>query len=178
MDTTITLTGAERQVRPSEIISTRTDPRGVITFANPAFLAVTGFAQDEVLDKPHNIIRHPDVPRAVYHALWQGIQGGETFFAVTKNRCKNGDHYWTLGYFNPCFPDGSTDIVGYRSTRKGFHSAALKQQFDDLFQEVRKAEQAVPRPEQVKAGLEALAKGLRKRGFGDYQQMSRQALAE
>ena len=61
---------------------------------------------------------------------------------------------------------------------KGFHSAVLKQQFDELFQGERTAEQAVPRPEQVKAGLEALVKGLRKRGFADYPQLSRQVLAE
>lgn len=178
MNDRLLLTGEERQVKASEIISTRTDPHGVIGFANASFVSVTGFTSDEVLGKPHNIIRHPDVPRAIYYALWEGIQSGDTFFAVTKNRCKNGDHYWTLGYFNPDFQAGTREIIGYRSTRKGFHNEQLKLRFDELFSEVRKAELDRPRPEQVKAGFEALIKGLKKRGFSDYQEMSRLALIE
>ncbi len=177
MDDKLPLTGQERQVKISEVISTRTDPHGVIAFANSAFLAVTGYASNEVLGKPHNIVRHPDVPRAVYAALWQALRNGETFFGVTKNRNKGGDHYWTLGYFHPDTRVGSAEIIGYRSTRKGFFDAKLKHDLDELFGEVRQAEVQHARPDQVKAGLEALKKALKKRGFGDYQEMSRLALA-
>ena len=178
MSDKLPLTGQERQVKSSEIISTRTDPQGLIVFANSVFLAVTGYASDEVQGKPHNIVRHPDVPRVIYSVLWQTLRDGETFFGVTKNRTKGGDHYWTLGYFHPDMKAGGNEIIGYRSTRKGFHDGKLKQRFDELFSEVRQAELAQPRAEQVKAGLEALKKGLKKRGFSDYQSMSRLALAE
>jgi PAS domain-containing protein len=177
MSDKLPLTGKERQVKISEIISTRTDPQGLIAFANAAFLQVTGFTSDEVLGKPHNIVRHPDVPRCIYSVLWQSLRDGETFFGVTKNHTKSGDHYWTFGYFHPDIKIGSSEVVGYRSTRKGFHDTQLKQSFDELFSEVRQAELAQPRAEQVKAGLEALKKALKKRGFSDYQGMSRLALA-
>ena len=178
MSDMLLLTGQERLVKVSESISTRTDSRGVIESVNAAFIAVSGFTSDEALGKPHNLIRHPDIPRAVYHALWEGIKSGEIFFAVTKNRCKNGDHYWTLGYFKPSFQDGTREIIGYRSTRKGLYDTQLKHRFDELFSEVRKVELSCPRSEQVQAGLMALAKGLKKRGFSDYQAMSRLALSE
>ncbi|OYY73801.1 MAG: hypothetical protein B7Y40_08105 [Gammaproteobacteria bacterium 28-57-27] len=177
MSDKLPLTGNERQVKTSEIISTRTDPQGLIAFANSAFLQVTGFTSDEVLGKPHNIVRHPDVPRCIYSVLWQALRDGETFFGVTKNRTKSGEHYWTFGYFHPDIKAGSGEIVGFRSTRKGFHDAQLKQSFDELFSEVSQVELAQPRAEQVRAGLEALKKALKKRGFSDYQSMSRLALA-
>jgi len=171
------LSGQERQVKVSEVISTRTDTHGIIAFANAAFLSVTGYVSDEVLGMPHNMVRHPDVPRAVYAALWLALRNGETFFGITKNRNKVGDHYWTLGYFHPDTKTGSAEIIGYRSTRKGFFDTKLKHELDELYREVRQAEVVHERPDQVKAGLDALKKALKKRGFSDYQEMSKLALA-
>jgi len=169
------LTGRERKLLPSEIISTRTDHRGVLTFMNRAFTKVTGFTREEALGKPHNLIRHPDVPRALYFVLWDTIKGGEPFFAVTKNRCKNGDFYWTLGMFQPDMTDER--ITGFRSTRKGLMDEDLKEEFDTLYLAVREAELAVPRPEQVKVGHKALKKQLKKHGYRDYESFARRALA-
>lgn len=170
------LSGKERKLLSSEIISTRTDTRGLITFANGVFSKVTGYSRDEVLGRPHNLIRHPEVPRALYYVLWEAIKSGEQFFGVTKNRCKNGDYYWTLGMFQPSYESG--EISGFRSTRKGLHDESLKEAFDELYRAVRRVELEKPRPEQVQAGYKALHRQLKKRGFSDYESFARRALAD
>lgn len=169
------LSGTERVLKESEIISTRTDHRGVIKFINPMFTRVTGFTKEETIGKPHNIIRHPDVPRCVYKLLWDEIKQGNKFFAVTKNCCKNGDHYWTIGYFQ-AETDSAGEITGYRSTRHGLHTPKLKQDFDELYKQVREEELKHPRPEQIAAGTEILYKLLKKRGFKEYETYAKQTL--
>jgi len=170
------LTGRERELLGSEIISTRTDERGVIKFINPVFTQVTGFGKDDSIGKPHNLIRHPDVPRAVYFLLWDQIKNRkEKFFAVTKNVCKNGDHYWTIGYFQPEMgADG--EIKGFRSTRHGLHEPKLKGEFDQVYKQVREEEIKQPRPKQIEAGLEALNKWLKKAGYENYEAWAKRTL--
>jgi len=168
--------GRERVLTQADIICTRTDERGVITFTNPTFSRITGFSRAEATGKPHNIIRHPDVPRAVYFLLWDYIKNHqEKFFAVTKNVCKDGDHYWTIGYFQPeTGPDG--EITGYRSTRHGLHDERLKEEFDQLYRQVRAEERQHPRPEQIDAGIKSMQKALAKRGYKDYESFAKRAL--
>ncbi|MHB8919517.1 MAG: PAS domain-containing protein [Halothiobacillus sp.] len=171
------ITDHERVLLRSEIISSRADYRGIITFVNPVFLKVTGYEKGEVLGQPHNMIRHPTVPRAVYRVMWDVIKAGEQFFGVTKNRCKNGDFYWTLGYFQPEIDAGTHEITGFRSTRHGLHDESLKQEFEELYQNVRQTELKYPHnAEQVQAGVECLTKQLKRRGFPDYQTFARRAL--
>jgi len=170
----VELTGHERVLKRSEIISTRSDTRGVITFLNDTFTAVTGYDRAEAMGRPHRIIRHPDMPRAVYFLMWRALKAEKQFFAVTKNRCKNGDHYWTLGYFQPDYKDGI--LIGYRSTRQGLFDETLKGEFDELYRLVREVELAKPRVEQVDAGLEMLSKQLKKRGYADYETFAKRAL--
>ncbi|MGM0516105.1 MAG: PAS domain S-box protein [Pseudomonadota bacterium] len=170
------LSGRERELLGSEIISTRTDERGVIKFVNPVFTQVSGYSKEEALDKPHNIIRHPDVPRAVYFLLWDQIKNRrERFFAVTKNVCKNGDHYWTIGYFQPEIGPGG-EIKGFRSTRHGLHQPKLKGEFDQVYKQVREEELKHPRPKQIEAGLDALTKWLKKNGYADYEAWAKRTL--
>lgn len=170
------LTENEHVLLRSDIISSRTDNRGIITFVNPTFLKITGYSKPEVLDQPHNIIRHPSVPRAVYRVMWEVIKAGKQFFGVTKNQCKNGDYYWTLGYFQPEFSDNQ-DISGYRSTRQGLHDEQLKQEFEELYTQVRQTELNYPHSaDQVLAGVACLTKQLKKRGYDDYQQYAKRAL--
>ncbi|MFA7521722.1 MAG: PAS domain-containing protein [Halothiobacillaceae bacterium] len=170
------LTGRERELLGSEIISTRTDERGVIKFINPTFTQVTGLTKDESLGQPHSLIRHPDVPRAVYSLLWSQIKEQRAqFFAVTKNVCKNGDHYWTIGYFQPELdPDG--EIKGFRSTRQGLREPRLKAEFDQVYRQVREEELRHPRPKQVMAGLKALNKWLKKAGYENYEAWAKRTL--
>jgi PAS domain S-box-containing protein len=110
-------TGRERTFKDHEIIVSKTDPKGVITYANDVFVRVSGFTEEELLGAPHNIIRHPDMPRCVFKLLWDTIQAGQEIFAYVVNLCKSGDHYWVLAHVTPSFDDDGR-IIGYHSSRR------------------------------------------------------------
>jgi len=112
-----TPTGKEITFADHEIIVSKTDLKGRITYANQIFLRVSGFAEEELLGHPHNIIRHPDMPKCVFKLLWDTIQSGEEIFAYVINLCKNGDHYWVLAHVTPSF-DVAGNIIGYHSSRR------------------------------------------------------------
>lgn len=111
------LTGRERLFEADEIIVSKTDLKGVITYANDVFLRVSGFSEAELLGRPHNIVRHPDMPRCVYRLLWRRIADGHEIFAYVVNRARDGDHYWVFAHVTPVLgADGS--IIGYHSSRR------------------------------------------------------------
>lgn len=111
------VTGVERFFEESEIIVSKTDTKGRITYANDVFLRVAGYSEKELLGQPHSIIRHPAMPRCVFSLLWQTIEAGREIFAYVINRCANGDHYWVLANVTPTMgPDG--EIIGYHSNRR------------------------------------------------------------
>jgi len=101
----------------SEIIVSKTDVRGIIMYANLTFLKVSGYTESEVLGKPHNIIRHPRMPRCVFKLLWDTIASGSEIFAYVKNMAKSGDYYWVFAHVTPTFDSGGR-IVGYHSSRR------------------------------------------------------------
>jgi len=92
-----------------------TDPKSRITYANAAFVAVSGFEREELLGQPHNIVRHPDMPPEAFADMWRTIQGGQSWTALVKNRRKDGDHYWVRANAAPMVRDGQ--VVGYLSVR-------------------------------------------------------------
>ncbi|WP_043225598.1 PAS domain-containing protein, partial [Burkholderia glumae] len=77
----------------STLMSTTT-ANGTITYANATFVQVSGYSSEEIVGAPHNVVRHPDMPREAFADMWATIQGGEPWMALVKNRRKNGDHYW------------------------------------------------------------------------------------
>ena len=97
-----------------QLIST-TDLKGQITYVNQDFIKVSGYAWDELIGRPHNLIRHPDMPPAAFKDLWQTIKAGRVWHQLVKNRCKNGDHYWVDAYVTPVY--AGDEIVGYQSIR-------------------------------------------------------------
>ena len=111
------LTGVERHFPEHELIVSKTDTRGVVTYANRVFLKLAGYSENEVIGKPHNIIRHPDMPRCVFKLLWDTISSGREIFAYVVNRSRNGDHYWVFAHVTPSF-DEQGRIVGYHSNRR------------------------------------------------------------
>lgn len=120
------LTGVERHFDDNEIIVSKTDTKGRITYANDVFLRVAGYTEKEILGQPHSIIRHPDMPRCVFALLWETIQSGREIFAYVLNRSANGDHYWVLANVTPTFgPDGK--IIGYHSNRRVPRREAIEQ---------------------------------------------------
>jgi PAS domain S-box-containing protein len=110
-------TGVERHFGRDEIIVSKTDPRGRITYANQVFLRIAGYEEREVLGQPHSLVRHPDMPRCVFKLLWDTIEGGREIFAYVKNMAKNGDHYWVFAHVTPTLDDSGT-IIGYHSNRR------------------------------------------------------------
>ena len=114
---TVTPTGVERFFAEDEIIVSKTDLKGHITYANETFLTIASYTEEEVLGQPHSIIRHPDMPRCVFKLLWDTIQSGEEIFAYVKNMAKNGDHYWVFAHVTPTF-DEHHRIIGYHSNRR------------------------------------------------------------
>ena len=118
-------TGEERTFAADELIVSKTDRRGLITYANDVFLRVGAFSRDEVIGQPHNIIRHPEMPRAVFKLLWDTLGAGEEIFAYINNLASDGGHYWVLAHVTPSRgADGR--VVGYHSSRRKPSAAAVR----------------------------------------------------
>ncbi len=110
-------TGRESRFDEDEIIVSKTDVKGRITYANQVFARVAGYTTRELLGQPHSIIRHPDMPRCVFKLLWDTIEARQEIFAYVINMAKNGDHYWVYAYVTPTL-DHAGNIVGYHSSRR------------------------------------------------------------
>ncbi|MCB9989696.1 MAG: PAS domain-containing protein [Rhodospirillales bacterium] len=100
-----------------EIIVSKTDLKGRITYANDVFCKIAGYKEAELLGQPHSILRHPDMPRCVFKFLWDTIQNGHECFAYVKNMTKHGDFYWVFAHVTPSFNAGG-QIIGYHSSRR------------------------------------------------------------
>ncbi|MEO5336837.1 MAG: PAS domain-containing protein [Magnetospirillum sp. WYHS-4] len=111
------LTGVERTFAEHEIIVSKTDLKGRITYGNEVFFRMAGYTERQAIGQPHSMIRHPEMPRCVFKLLWDTIQGGHEIFAYVVNRSANGDHYWVLAHVTPS-RDGSGNLVGYHSNRR------------------------------------------------------------
>jgi len=114
-----------------------TDEKGIIRFANDEFCKYAGYTLDELLGKPHNVVRHRDMPRAAFKDLWQTIQSGKRWRGFVKNRAKDGRYYWvfaTVYPFTSC--DGSK---GYISCRRKI-SQMEKEKYEKLYKEMRAGE--------------------------------------
>ena len=115
----------EIELKEDDFLVSRTDTKGRITYANPAFIDISGFDHAELIGAPHNLIRHPDMPPAAFENLWQTVQTGETWRGLVKNRCKNGDHYWVDASVTPIIED--EHVVGYTSVRVQAAREAIEQ---------------------------------------------------
>lgn len=113
----ISPTGVELFFPDDELIVSKTDSRGIITYANKLFVDIAGYTLPEVVGKPHNLVRSPQMPRCVFKLLWDRIASGKEIFAYVVNLAKNGDHYWVLAHVTPSFDENGSSI-GYHSNRR------------------------------------------------------------
>jgi aerotaxis receptor len=113
--TNLPVTGIEYLVQDGQSIVSKTDTKGRLTYVNPTFVEVSGFAIDELLGKAHNIVRHPDMPPEAFDDLWKTLKSGLPWTGMVKNRRKNGDFYWVVANVVPIRENGAT--VGYMSVR-------------------------------------------------------------
>jgi PAS domain S-box-containing protein len=108
----------------NEFIVSKTDLKGRITYGNALFIDISGYAESELLGAPHNILRHPDMPRVVFKLLWDRIDAQREIFAYVKNLAKDGSYYWVLAQVTPSLDDQGQSI-GYHSVRRRPKEAAL-----------------------------------------------------
>ena len=116
MRTNLPVTNNEVVVREDQMIVSKTDLKGQITYVNRDFLDISGFTEAELMGAPHNIVRHPDMPPAAFDDLWKTLKSGRPWIGLVKNRCKNGDFYWVEAHAAPLCEGGQ--VVGYVSMRK------------------------------------------------------------
>ncbi|GAA6134279.1 methyl-accepting chemotaxis protein [Oceaniserpentilla sp. 4NH20-0058] len=115
MKKNLPITNNERVLKSHERIISTTNLKGSIEHVNQDFLDISGFTEDELLNKNHNIVRHPDMPPAAFQLLWDFLKQGKQWKGIVKNRCKNGDHYWVDAFVTPVKENGQ--VVGYESVR-------------------------------------------------------------
>ncbi len=159
----VRLTGKEIKLDPSDILVSKTDPTGIITYANDVFIKVSGFTEKDLLGVQHSLVRHPDMPRALFKLIWDTIKSGQEIFGYIVNRCKNGDHYWVFAHLVPIY-DLNDKLTGYHSTRRAPKPEAISI-LTPLYRQLRTIEDT-----DRKAGLALSSKALN--DFVDKQKMS------
>jgi len=136
----ITPTDVEHEVRSVDIIVSKGDEKGDITYANPIFFKLSGYTAAELLEKPHSLIRHPDMPKIIFKYLWSNLKSGKDVKAFVKNLTKDGGFYWVFAHVRVATnPDGS--FRNYVSTRKGM-SVSARTVIETLYVELLTAEKS------------------------------------
>lgn len=100
-----------------EFIVSKTDLKGNITYGNSLFIKISGYDEEELLEQPHNILRHADMPALIFTLLWERVRKGEEIFAYVKNKTKQGDYYWVFAHVTASL-NASGEIIGYHSVRR------------------------------------------------------------
>jgi len=103
---------------PKRYIVSETDADGKITYCNDYFLEVSGYTKEELIGQPHNIVRHPDMPKVVFKLLWVMISTGYNINAVVKNLAKDGKYYWVFTSFEIRKDTDTDEVIGYHASRK------------------------------------------------------------
>jgi len=160
-------TGVEREFGREQIIVSKTDLQGRITYANDVFCQVSGYPEGALTGSPHNVIRHPDMPMAVFQLLWDTISAGDEIFAYVVNLAADGAHYWVFAHVTPSFGvDGR--IVGYHSNRR-WVPPEVRRQVAGVYAQVRRAEQGdAPKKARIAAGAAALQEMLGGRTYDEW----------
>jgi PAS domain S-box-containing protein len=163
---TVPPTGVERTFDPADIIVSKTDLTGVITYANRVFCNVAGYDEHELVGQQHNIVRHPDMPRCVFKYLWDTIATGKEIFAFVINQAKNGDHYWVFAHVTPSYDLTGQNIIGYHSVRR-VPDTGPRDIVAGLYQQILAEEQKHASPKEgMDAGLQLLVSVLEEKGMG------------
>lgn len=135
------VTDKSEQVRDGSLLVSNTDAHGIITHANRAFVETTGFTHEELIGKPHCIVRHPDMPAVIFENMWNKLNAGEEWHGYLKNLCKNGNYYWVNANIKPTIID--EHITGYTSVRRAINSKLITQ-LEALYAEMLRQEALTP----------------------------------
>ncbi len=112
----ITPTNKEKKFKSDILLVTKTDLKGKITYANRGFMNIVAMDEDTLIGAPHNIIRHPDMPRVIFKLLWSYLQKGVEVHAYVKNITADGSYYWVFANVTPSYHGNK--IIGYHSARR------------------------------------------------------------
>lgn len=145
------LTGTERFFDENEVIVSKTDLTGKITYGNRVFFRLAGLSEKECYGQQHNIIRHPEMPRCVFELLWRTLKDGKEIFAYVNNRSANGDHYWVFAHVTPSF-SANGEIIGYHSNRRVPNRKIIDEHIIPLYKDLLETEKSYDSP---KEGLSA-----------------------
>jgi len=149
-----------KEMKQNDFIISKTDLKGRITYVNRIFMEIAEYSEEELLGKPHNIIRHPNVPKAVFKLLWEMVENGDEIFAYVLNKTKKGNDYWVYANITPSY-DEKNNKVGYYSVRRQPNSDALKV-ITPLYASMLQAEKTGG----VNAGTKILTDLLTEKGIG------------
>lgn len=142
---------------PKRYIVSKTDEHGVITFGNPYFVQISGYSERDLLGAPHNIIRHPDMPKIIFKMMWDRISEGKNMIAIVKNMAKDGRFYWVMTDFEPKIDPTTKKIISHTAYRKAPPREAIEK-IEDLYKELLKAEERGDMAESERVFNEFLAK--------------------
>ena len=126
------LTGHERLFDQDDIIVSKTDLKGELTYVNRAFMKISSLEEKQCIGKPHNIIRNPEMSKYIFSLLWNTLQEGKELFAYINNRARNGDHYWVFAHVTPT-RDNLGNITGYHSNRRIPNRGSLNEYIIPLY---------------------------------------------
>jgi len=153
-------TGIARPWADEELIVTKTDLKGRITYANEVFLRLAQLTEEEALGQPHNIIRHPEMPRCVFKLLWDTLEAKKEIFAFVNNMAMSGDHYWVFAHVTPSF-GANGEVVGYHSNRRKPHADQIAKVMS-LYKLLLQEEEKYSSPKEGMAAAVALLLGVLK----------------
>jgi PAS domain S-box-containing protein len=149
-------TGQQVCFERDDLIVSKTDLQGRLTYVNHTFIEVSGFTETDCIGKQHNLIRDQNMPRCVFDLLWKTIAAGREIFAYVVNATKTGGHYWVIAHITPSIQDGRA--IGYHSTRRTCNPNTVREIIIPLYDSLKRVEESNT---SKKAGLEAAGAALR-----------------
>lgn len=165
----------ERSFEPQELFFSLTDRKGIIRYGNEVFTRISGYTEEELIGEPHNIIRHPDMPRAVFKLLWDYLEAGKSIAAYVKNLAKDGRYYWVLATVTPT-------PTGYLSIRLK-PSSPLFDAVQSVYKKALELEKDIERETgnrkmAMQRSLEFIVEQLQASGFDNYDHFMSEALSQ
>lgn len=151
----------EIELNPKKHIVSKTDPKGIIEYGNEYFMEIAGYSEAELIGKPHNIIRHPDMPKVVFKMMWERIKTRKNIMAVVKNLAKDGRYYWVVTDFESKVDPLTNEIISYTAYRKAASREAIAA-IEPVYKKLREIEET--------KGVDAAEKYLR--GFFEEQKVT------
>ena len=167
MQTAIQPTNTEQELSDDEFIILKTDLQGTMTYANSSFIHFSGYEESELIGQPHKMLRHPDMPRAIFRLMWDTLEDNREFFGYLKYLRKDGGYFWVFANLTPSFDDNQK-VNGSFSVLRKPHPTRLSF-FSDLYpQMVEREKQISTDTESMDASTEVLSSAIDGRDYDEF----------